>query len=187
MYKRQAQDLAGLSRPRVRPLRVLGGGEAEQQPLGGVQVPGQQGVVHEEVRLGPGGQPVAPAGEQRGGLGVPVLVLQRGDQLGEERPGVGEQPERLAQRGDGEEGDAVLDAGVAEVVEGLRFAGPPGGGLRGVGEVLETSGLGQGRCRFGEFGDGEGLRARAQRPYGSGQIPGLEQPADVIHGDSHRR
>ncbi|MEJ8641260.1 hypothetical protein WKI68_06785 [Streptomyces sp. MS1.HAVA.3] len=100
---------------------------------------------------------------------MPVLVLQGGDQFGEERPGVGEQPESLAQRGDGEEGDAALDAGVAEVVEGLRFAAPLGGGLRGDGEVFEAGGLGQGPCGFGEFGDRRRVGVGPQGPYRPGR------------------
>ncbi|MFD7094231.1 hypothetical protein [Streptomyces xanthophaeus] len=142
--------------------------------------------MDQEVRLGPGGQPVAAGGEQPGGLGVPVLVLQRGDQFGEQRPGVGEQPERLAQRCDGEEGDAAFDAAVAEVVEGLGVLGPFRGGLGGAGQVLEPGRVGQGAGGLGQFGEGGRLGVRPQGPYGSGQIAVLEQSAHVFHGVGHR-
>lgn len=170
----------------VRPLRVLGGGQSAADARGGVQIPGQQGVVDEEVRLGPGGQCGAPAGEQLDDLVVPVLVLQGGDQLGAEGPRVREEPECLAQRSDGEEGYAALDAGVAEVVEGLGFAGPFGGCLGGAYQVLEPGGVGQGPCGFGEFGDRCRLGVRPQGPYRSGKIVLLEEPAYFIHGVGHR-
>ncbi|MFK8908480.1 hypothetical protein [Streptomyces sp. YS-3] len=163
-----------LALPRRQPDRVPRVGQQGVLPVCQGQVARHQGVEHQQIAVGPLLEAAFVPHQQLGRLGVPVLALVRGHQLAHHVRRAGVAAQHRAQGGYGDEGQAALDAGVAEVVQGAVVVGAGRHRSGGPVEVVEAGRPCGTPDHERHLVRGQVLTGAPQQPYGTGQVLRVE-------------